>query len=98
MSIFAHDTVATQYVEASGIRFAYRRFGMPDKTPLVFLQHFRGNMDNYDSAITDPLSMDREIVLFDNTGVGDTNGEAKRSVTDMARDALRLSLTAATTS
>ena len=87
MPTFTHNTVPTQYVEAGGIRFAYRRFGMPAMTPLVFLQHFRGNMDNYDSAITDPLSTDREIVLFDNTGVGNTNGQAKRTVSDMARDA-----------
>lgn len=38
--------------EAGGIRFAYRRFGNPAGLPLVLVQHFRGNMDNHDSAIT----------------------------------------------
>jgi pimeloyl-ACP methyl ester carboxylesterase len=84
--LYAHDTVATTYVEAGGVRFAYRRFGRTDKTPVVFLQHFRGTMDNHDPAITDALAYDREIVLFDNRGVGATNGTARETVDDMARD------------
>jgi hypothetical protein len=40
MTAHTHDTAPTQYVEAAGIRFAYRRFGNPERTPLVFLQHF----------------------------------------------------------
>ena len=37
-----HITAPTQYVEAGGVRHAYRRFGKPGGTPLVFLVHFRG--------------------------------------------------------
>ena len=50
----AHNTAPTQFVEADGIRFAYRRFGNPTGTPIVLLQHFMGNLDNYDPAITTP--------------------------------------------
>jgi hypothetical protein len=32
-----HVTAPTQYVEAGGVRHAYRRFGKPGGTPLVFL-------------------------------------------------------------
>jgi hypothetical protein len=54
--------------------------------PAIFdSQHFRGNMDNYDPAITDPLSTDREIVLFDNTGVGRTLRTEPRSWTSVSR-------------
>ena len=35
-------TAPTQFVEANGIRFAYRQFGMATGVPLVFMQHFRG--------------------------------------------------------
>jgi hypothetical protein len=42
MATFRHDTAPTQYVEADGIRFAYRRFGNPERSPLVFFQHFMG--------------------------------------------------------
>jgi pimeloyl-ACP methyl ester carboxylesterase len=83
---FTHDTVPTEFVESNGVRWAYRRFGTPGKTPFVFVQHFRGNMDNHDSAITDPLSADREVILFDNRGVASTSGTARETVDDMARD------------
>jgi pimeloyl-ACP methyl ester carboxylesterase len=86
-NLYTHDTVATAYVEADGVRFAYRRFGRTEKTPVVFLQHFRGTMDNHDPAITDALAEDRQVILFDNRGIGATNGIACETVEDMARDA-----------
>src|SRR5882757_1112419 len=66
-----HRTAPTQFVEANGIRFAYRRFGKPDGVPLVFNQHFTGTMDHWDPAVTDGLAMDREVILFNNAGVRD---------------------------
>jgi len=85
-TLYTHDTVPTTYVEADGVRFAYRRFGRTEKTLVVFIQHLRGTMDNHDPAITDALAHGREIVLFDNRGVGATNGIARETVDDMARD------------
>ncbi|MGC2785718.1 MAG: alpha/beta hydrolase [Roseiarcus sp.] len=63
-----HQTAPTQFVEANGIRFAYRRFGKPGGAPLVFNQHFRGTMDYWDPAVTDGLARNREVILFDNAG------------------------------
>jgi pimeloyl-ACP methyl ester carboxylesterase len=85
-----HNTAPTQFVEADGIRFAYRRFGSPVGTPTVLLQHFMGNLDNYDPAITDALAMDREVILTDNAGVGLSTGSAPETVDGMARDAAAL--------
>jgi pimeloyl-ACP methyl ester carboxylesterase len=85
-----HGTAPTRFVEADGIRFAYRRFGDPMGTPIVLLQHFMGNLDNYDPAITDALAMGREVILTDNTGVGLSNGAAPETVAAMARDAASL--------
>jgi hypothetical protein len=48
-----HVTAPTRFVEANGIRYAYRRFGAESGTPLVFLQHFRGGLDNWDPLVTD---------------------------------------------
>jgi pimeloyl-ACP methyl ester carboxylesterase len=84
--LYTHDTVSTAFVEADGARFAYRRFGRAEKTPVVFIQHFRGTMDNHDPAITDALAYDREVILFDNRGVAATNGVARETVDDMAHD------------
>jgi hypothetical protein len=64
MAAATHLTAPTRDVEAGGIRFAYRRFG----TPLLF-QHFMGNLDTFDPAITDALAEGREVILFDNAGV-----------------------------
>lgn len=84
-----HDTAPTQFVETSGIRFAYRRFGEAAGAPLVLIQHFRGNMDNHDPAITDRLALDREVILFDHTGVGRSSGVAPDTIEAMAHDVER---------
>jgi pimeloyl-ACP methyl ester carboxylesterase len=82
-----HDTTPTQFVEVNGIRFAYRRFGIPVGTPIVLLQHFMGSLDNYDPAITNALATSREVILTDNAGVGLSTGQAPDTVAGMARDA-----------
>jgi hypothetical protein len=64
-----HQTAPTQFVEANGIRFAYRRFGKTGGAPLVFNQHFRGTIDYWDPAVTDGLAKNREVILFNNAGV-----------------------------
>ena len=38
MSDYTHETVPTQFVEAKGIRYAYRLFSKPGKVPLLFLE------------------------------------------------------------
>jgi pimeloyl-ACP methyl ester carboxylesterase len=86
----AHNTAPTQFVEVDGTRFAYRRFGNPIGTPIVLLQHFMGNLDNYDPAITDVLAQGREVILTDNAGVGLSTGVAPQTVAGMARDAASL--------
>ena len=44
MSQHNHQTVPTQFVDAAGIRFAYRRFGKMGGVPLVFNMHFVGKI------------------------------------------------------
>jgi pimeloyl-ACP methyl ester carboxylesterase len=82
-----HNTTPTRFVEVDWIRFAYRRFGNPIGTPIVLLQHFMGNLDNYDPAITNALATSREVILTDNAGVGLSTGRAPDTVAGMARDA-----------
>ena len=78
-------------VEAeNGITYAYRRFGdgTTGAPPLLFLQHFRGNLDNWDPLLVDTIAARREVILLDNTGVGLSSGLVPRTVTEMARDAI----------
>jgi pimeloyl-ACP methyl ester carboxylesterase len=72
------------------ITYAYRRFGNADASdpPLVMLQHFRGNLDNWDPLLLDSLAQTREVIPMDNTGVGLSSGTVPRNVTQMARDAI----------
>ncbi|MEK6424421.1 MAG: alpha/beta hydrolase [Burkholderia gladioli] len=79
----------TLYVEADSVRYAYRRFGRRGGgRPLVCLQHFTGTLDNWDPAIVDALAEDREIVLFDNAGIGRSQGQVATSIARMAEHVL----------
>jgi pimeloyl-ACP methyl ester carboxylesterase len=80
-----HNMAETQLVEAAGVDFAYRRFGEPGELPLVMLQHFRGNLDNWDPALTDALAAEREVILVDYAGVGSSTGEPSRTIAETAR-------------
>src|SRR3954467_9340805 len=75
---------------ANGITYAYRRFGNGDarRPPVVFLQHFRGTLDNWDPRLVDEIAAEHEVILLDNTGIGLSSGEVPRTVTEMARDAI----------
>jgi pimeloyl-ACP methyl ester carboxylesterase len=64
---------------------AYRRFGALGATPLVMLQHFRGNLDNWDPALTDALAAVREVTLADYSGAGGSTGEFGPTVAHTAR-------------
>jgi pimeloyl-ACP methyl ester carboxylesterase len=54
----------------------------------VTLQHFRGNLDNWDPALVDALANGRPVVTFDNRGVGASSGETPSTITQMAHDAI----------
>jgi pimeloyl-ACP methyl ester carboxylesterase len=72
---------------ANGVDYAYRRLGASTR-PLVLLQHFRGNLDNWDAALVDRLAASHDVVAFDNTGVGGSSGLTPRTVAQMASDTL----------
>jgi pimeloyl-ACP methyl ester carboxylesterase len=77
---------------ANGVEYAYRDTGggtaPAGAVPLVLLQHFRGNLDNWDPALIDALATGRRVVTFDNTGVGGSTGTTPDTIEQMARDAI----------
>lgn len=84
-----HQTAPNLFIDApNGIRYAYRRFGKATGVPLVFLQHFRGTLDNWDPFLTDSIAREREVILLDNVGVGLSSGTTPNTVAQMARDAI----------
>jgi pimeloyl-ACP methyl ester carboxylesterase len=84
MSTHSHQTAPTQFVEAAGIRFAYRRFGKAGGIPLLFNVHFLGTMDHWDPAVTDGIAKEREVILFNNAGISSSGGETPSSIYEMA--------------
>src|SRR6202048_1256680 len=88
MTQHSHQTAPTQFVEANGIRFAYRRFGNAAGVPLVFNQHYLGTMDYWDPTVTDGLARDREVILFNNPGVSSSSGEVPTTFEQMGANAI----------
>ena len=91
MSTFTAVTAPTQFVEANGIRFAYRRFGKAGGVPLVFNMHYLGTMDYWDPTVTDGLARDREVILFDNAGISSSSGEVPTTFEQMGANAVAFS-------
>jgi pimeloyl-ACP methyl ester carboxylesterase len=84
----SYANATTQRVSAdSGIEYAYRDLG-ESEVPLVSLQHFRGNLDNWDPALVDALVAERRVITFDNVGVAATRGRTPSTIEAMAHDAI----------
>jgi pimeloyl-ACP methyl ester carboxylesterase len=84
----SNTTAPTQFLTVQEQRYAYRDFGVGSRPPLLFLQHFTGTLDNWDPAVTDPLALDREVILFENAGVGRSTGQVPETISEMARHVL----------
>jgi len=87
-STHTHQTAPTRYVEAGGVRFAYRRFGKSGTVPVVFNQHYTGTMDYWDPAVTDGIAREREVILFNNAGVSSSSGEVPATFEEMGAHAI----------
>ena len=84
----SYSALPTNKITASnGIEYAYREVGT-SSVPLVLLQHFRGNLDNWDPALLDDLSAKRRVITFNNTGVASSSGSTPSTIYEMSRDAI----------
>ena len=81
------ETSTKMVTAANGIDYAFREMG-DGELPLVLLQHFRGNLDNWDPALVDALAGAGHVVTFDNAGVASSSGTTPSDVTQMALDAI----------
>jgi pimeloyl-ACP methyl ester carboxylesterase len=89
LSVDAYVDTPTHVLDAAnGVRYAYRGTGPADAPPLVLLQHFRGNLDNWDPALVDALTRSHRVITFDNRGVGASSGRTPSTVAQMALDAI----------
>ena len=86
MSKITHETAPTQFVQAGNIRFAYRRFGPRGGTPLLLLNYFAANMDNWDPTITNAFASERDVILVDYQGIGRSSGDTPSTVAALTKD------------
>jgi pimeloyl-ACP methyl ester carboxylesterase len=84
-----HQKAKTKFIQVEGTRYAYRVLGNQGGTPLVLLQGSFFNMDEWDPKVTNGLAQHNQVILFDNKGVGATNGKTPDNIADMAKDAVR---------
>lgn len=85
---YTYATVPTQFVEANGIKFAYRSYGKEGGMPVIYLNHLTANLDNCDPRIMDAIAAKRTIISFDYRGIGATTGRQGESLADMAKDGI----------
>jgi len=81
-------TAPTHHVEAASTRFAYRRLGPDTGVPVVLLNHWGANLDNFDPRIVESLAADRPVYALDYRGIGTSGGTAPLSVAEMANDTI----------
>lgn len=85
---YHYNETPNQYVAVNGKRIAYRTLGADaGGPPLVLLQHFTGTMDDWDPEVVEGLARGRRVYVFDNTGVGASEGVTPDSLERMAKDA-----------
>lgn len=81
--------VPTQFVFGGGVDFAYRELGKQHGgTPVVFLNHLAGVLDNWDPRVVDGIAAQHHVIVFDNRGIGASSGATPGSMEQMADDAI----------
>jgi pimeloyl-ACP methyl ester carboxylesterase len=80
-----HETAPTQFAEVGGIRFAYRRFGRRDGTPLLLLGYFTANLDRWDPKVTNGFAAEHDVILVDYPGIGGSCGETPSTVAALTK-------------
>ena len=56
LSHYTHEAAPGEFIEAEGIRYAYRRFGKEGQVPILFLSYLSSNMDGWDPIVANGLA------------------------------------------
>jgi pimeloyl-ACP methyl ester carboxylesterase len=78
----------TKSVDVGGTKFVYRELGPPAGVPIIFLNHLAAELDRWDPRVVDGIAAERRVIVFDNRGIGASEGKAPDTVAAMARDAI----------
>ncbi|MFJ8141606.1 alpha/beta fold hydrolase [Streptomyces sp. NPDC096013] len=88
MSTYLADQAEDLSVKGPSATFTYRRMGPQGGVPLVLLNRFRGTIDWWDPEFLDYLAAEHDVIVFDNVGVGHTDGEPRDSLEGFAEGAI----------
>lgn len=75
-----------QFVQVGDIEVAYRRFGRRGTLPLLLLNYFAANMDDWDPKITNGFAAERDVIIFDYPDIGRSTGANPSTVAAMTKD------------
>src|SRR5215207_5425714 len=78
----------TRVIDVNGTKFSYRELGPETGIPVIFLNHLAAELDRWDPRVVDGIAAERRVIVFDNRGVGASEGSTPNSVAAMARDAI----------
>jgi pimeloyl-ACP methyl ester carboxylesterase len=81
-----HETAPTQFVQVGDAEVAYRRFGRRGAPPLLLLNYFAANMDDWDPKITNGFAAARGVIILDYPGIGLSSGTTPSAVAATTRD------------
>jgi pimeloyl-ACP methyl ester carboxylesterase len=84
----AWKNAPTKTVDVGGTKFVYRELGPVTAVPVIFLNHLAAELDRWDPRVVDGIATRRRVIVFDNRGVGASEGKTPTSVEAMARDAV----------
>ena len=87
MSI-AWRNAPTKAVDVGGTKLVYRQLGPDTGVPVIFLNHLAAELDRWDPRVVDGIATRRRVIVFDNRGIGASEGKTPTSVEAMARDAV----------
>lgn len=75
-------------VDVGGTTFAYRELGAASGVPVIFLNHLGAVLDNWDPRVVDGIAAKHRVIVFDNRGIGASEGSTPDTIEAMARDAI----------
>ncbi|WP_270274628.1 alpha/beta fold hydrolase [Enterococcus casseliflavus] len=88
-------TIRTDYLTAPNLflkgkknQFSYREMGEKEGIPLVLLTHLSATLDNWDPLLINTLAENHWVIVFDNVGVGLSDGKVPQTIKEMADGAL----------
>lgn len=80
----------TQFITVAGARFAYREVGPHSEVPVLMLNHWGANLDNFDPRVVDGLAHRHRVIVINYRGIGASSGIAPLTIGEMACDTIAL--------